>query len=440
MKKVIALLLVLVLALSLSACGKKDSQAESNQNSVVEKASKKEVLSPESAADIYMSSKSIWMENPEYPPMQGYGYCLLDLDFDGILELINSVNDGSGRFSHNKYYSLNVEEQTVEEIQTAKPEEDSGLDFYYMSTETKLFKNRSDKTMFYVAADHVRAGADEGGISYNECYIRNEKIYSNELYAEYWHSDYDGGTNEKIEEYSFGGEEVSKVKYEQKMDDFLKENKDLKLEWEYVSGEEFDESDESKQKQLLLDAYQSFSYDGFSFQEVETYDITLKNTEESKENTQELQTNIPQMNKYSLVDYDGLTIGDVAKIWGDDYTLYEGLIDGGWGAIYYEDLRCPFMFCFVSQRIPTACSGNEKLAGVIAAPSAEYSNFFVANNLKITAGYSQVEKQLSGELYEDEMEGGHTFTSELENGVILHFNWTENFNMATEITAVFLRE
>ena len=223
------------------------------------------ILSPEEAVDIYMANKNIWMQDPDYSPMQGNGYCLLDLDFDGVLELINSVNDGSGRYSYNNYYKLNLEEQSVEEIHLENEQAYSGIDYYYLSDSSKLLKNQTDGSLFYIFEDFERAGNQEGVKYYLAIYMENGKPYVDSLFSEYWHPDYDNNTDKEIREYTFGDEEVSQSEYEQKTNAFYNENKDMNLVWKCISGSKFDKETNSTQKQLLLDAYRSYSYDEFSF-------------------------------------------------------------------------------------------------------------------------------------------------------------------------------
>ncbi len=254
------------------------------------------ILSPKSAVDIYMANKNVWMENPGYMPMQGYGYCLLDLDFDGVLELINSVNDGSGRYTYNKFYKLNLEKLSVEEFQPEDSQDYDGVDYYYMSHRSKLMKNQTDGMLFYVFENYGRVSTEEGVSAYSESYMKNGKLYENYLFSEYWHPDYDNNTDKEIREYTFRGEDVSKSEYEQKTNAFYNENKDMNLVWKCISGSEFDKGTDSTQKQLLLDAYRSYSYDGFSFDEIETYDITPKDSEPPQLNTEKAK-------QYSIVDY-----------------------------------------------------------------------------------------------------------------------------------------
>lgn len=235
---------------------------------IVKDGKKVSILSPESAVDIYMANKSTWMENPEYSPMHGYGYCLLDLDFDGVLELISSVCDGSGRYSYNKFYKINIKSSSIEEFKSEANQDDGGIDYYDSARDSKLLKNQTSGKKFYVFKNYGHVSSKEGILSYSESYMEKTKFHENFLFSEYWHPDYDNNMDDTVREYTFRGKKVSKTEYEQRTAAFYSENKDLNLVWTCIPGADFDKSDDSTQRQLLLNAYRGFSYDGFSFNNI----------------------------------------------------------------------------------------------------------------------------------------------------------------------------
>ena len=239
------------------------------------------VISPESAVEIYMANKSVWMKSPEYSPMYGYGYCLLDLNFDGVLELISSVCDGSGRFSYNKFYRINLKNLSVEEFQSELGRDD-GIDYYYNARDSKLLKNQTSGKKFYVFKNYGQVSSKEGILSYSESYMEKTKFQENFIFSEYWHPDYDNNMDDTIREYTFRGKKVSKTEYEQKTAAFYSENKDLNLVWTCISGADFDKSDDHTKKRLLLNAYLSFSYDGFSFGNTVTPNSSNSNADTSR--------------------------------------------------------------------------------------------------------------------------------------------------------------
>lgn len=246
------------------------------------------ILSPESAIDIYMANKNIWMFNDEYIPMQRYGYCLLDLDFDGILELIKSANDGSGRYSNNNYYKINLENNSVEEVPSLAEGYGGGYDYYYLGTENiKLLSNKSNDSKFYYCTDYERIMTGDYVTRYGKMYLKDGKIQSDDLFANHQCEARLQGNSEKINEYFYYGigdgacPDVSEAEYNQFIADFFAENTDLHLVWNCIDGVEFDNADDGTKKQILLDAYRSFSYDGFSFDDL-AINHTIKLEDHSK--------------------------------------------------------------------------------------------------------------------------------------------------------------
>lgn len=246
------------------------------------------ILSPESAIDIYMANKNIWMFNDEYIPMQRYGYCLLDLDFDGILELIKSANDGSGRYSNNNYYKINLENNSVEEVPSLAEGYGGGYDYYYLGTENiKLLSNKSNDSKFYYCTDYERIMTGDYVTRYGKMYLKDGKIQSDDLFANHQCEAGLQGNSEKINEYFYyeigdgACPDVSEAEYNQFIADFFAENTDLHLAWNCIDGVEFDNADDGTKKQILLDAYRSFSYDGFSFDDL-AINHTIKLEDHSK--------------------------------------------------------------------------------------------------------------------------------------------------------------
>lgn len=235
-----------------------------------------------------MANKNIWMFNDEYIPMQRYGYCLLDLDFDGILELIKSANDGSGRYSNNNYYKINLENNSVEEVPSLAEGYGGGYDYYYLGTENiKLLSNKSNDSKFYYCTDYERIMTGDYVTRYGKMYLKDGKIQSDDLFANHQCEARLQGNSEKINEYFYYGigdgacPDVSEAEYNQFIADFFAENTDLHLVWNCIDGVEFDNADDGTKKQILLDAYRSFSYDGFSFDDL-AINHTIKLEDHSK--------------------------------------------------------------------------------------------------------------------------------------------------------------
>lgn len=91
------LLAVFIFPLSFSAC--KSGNTE---------------LSAESVADICIENRQVWEfgENS----VGNCGYCFIDLDFDGMPELVSTSTQGSGLFTTDFFYKINAEKSVVESL------------------------------------------------------------------------------------------------------------------------------------------------------------------------------------------------------------------------------------------------------------------------------------------------------------------------------------
>ena len=267
MQKIFTFFTAAILLFCLAGCQNTKSDSDSRVNSAPEEI---RVLSPRSAVDLYCQYTDVWMEKPEHSPANGYGYCLLDLDFDGVLELISSVCDGSGKYSTNSICKIDPEEKTVYQIYHGS---NTGLDYYYLRSETKLLRNEKDGSLFYLVMDYTRVNNREGGTAYYRVSEKDKTISETCVFSEITTLDAENGTDEKIREYAFGEESCTKIEYDKKLREYYEENTDLHVKWKAVNGKKFKKSDENGRKKLLSDAYNSFSYDGFSLEDLKTYDI-----------------------------------------------------------------------------------------------------------------------------------------------------------------------
>ena len=225
------------------------------------------IITPEEAVEIYLENKSLWMLNPEYMPMAGYYYALLDLDFDGVLELLTNINDGSGRFSTNTFYRINPETRAVEKVKIASGEEDICYDFF-SSDDIKLYKAKDDTLMYY-CNDLTRVRTGEYGTLYGWLYMEDEEMASQELFFEHIYdqdlSASEGVTNQYFYYENGNDIEVNESKYNAKKVEFFKDYTDMELKADVIFGQDLDDAAPQKQKELLLEAYMNFEYKGFSF-------------------------------------------------------------------------------------------------------------------------------------------------------------------------------
>lgn len=234
------------------------------QSVSTEKATKKPAsssLTAEDVVDIYFRNQNVWL--PEvYMPMGGFRYIFLDLDFDGVLELVVNVNDGSGRYSTNTYFKINKSTKKIEEIRTDEFDKfEFGFDY---GNEIKLVKNSATGKMRYYCIDFLRVSNQDYGSYYGVMWLENSKINTEILFCETFTAAGAYGNAEDVESFYYHvGEksvEITKEDYDNRVNAFFAENKDLNLKFEAVDGYEFGDATPSQQKAMLLKGYKAFSY------------------------------------------------------------------------------------------------------------------------------------------------------------------------------------
>jgi len=238
---------------------------------------KTKILSPESAVSIFLENKDVWMLYPDYEPLQGYYYGFLDLDFDGVLELLSISNDGSGRYSSNQYYKINVSDYSVKEIASNELDLGDGFsyDFTYLKEFPKILLDKKNGVYRYFCADYLRISTNEYACDEGTLVFENGVLNAEVLFSEYTYpaDNNDGSSSTVIYAYYENGNriEVNSELYKNKHSSFLIEYENANLSWEYIDGKELENAAETGQMGLLLDAYLSFSYVGFSFDNYETF-------------------------------------------------------------------------------------------------------------------------------------------------------------------------
>lgn len=142
-----------------------------------------------------------------------------------------------------------------------------------------------------------------------------------------------------------------------------------------------------------------------------------------------------------MVNYYGMTIGDVIEIWGSDYVLNDYLLDATFASIEYEDGRCPFLFYYRhnSYDMPTSCDVEAQVAGInLFGNRDNQGDFYVTENVNAATSYETVATKLNGEYGPDDMWGGNYFKcTEIENVDSVRFTWTSNPEMPSRIDMHF---
>lgn len=293
MKKTAIFLLVVIFMLSLFGCNTKnptnentpsatagslsDSQTETQIPSTAQSTQPKTEaasaikLTPAEAVKIYKDNSHLWQKDIDEFYMAGFYYLFLDLDFDGVLELITTEVQGTGRFSINKFFRINPDDNSVSEISFA--EENAGHDDcdFYMEDSPILLKNKATGEYQYIVKDFVRAGGgmyytSEEELNFTDGMISQKPLFGYEIIeAEV------SGTGEDIEYYSVYSLEddskVDKATYDKMRADYFDGFTDLDLDLETIDGYDYHEATDSEKLDILLDSYTDFSYYGFEFED-----------------------------------------------------------------------------------------------------------------------------------------------------------------------------
>lgn len=219
-------------------------------------------ITPEEAVDIYMANMDVWRYEDKNDYIE-YAYYLIDLDFDGVLELIRGKINSKSYFADNTSYRIDVDTQRVEEIEDQSKKYCDSLARCYTGT---LYMSKADGTRFYLYYSEELNDVIHY-LGYGKIYLDGDAFQDQMVYSENYSAyGYDNDPN-KHERYCIGANtEVTKDEYDKYIEDFADENTDLKLNSTVISGSDFDDADFDSQRKQLLEAYYSFSYDGFSFE------------------------------------------------------------------------------------------------------------------------------------------------------------------------------
>lgn len=177
-KKLLSMLLVAVLGLGLfPESGFAAEKPASNSASTAEDAIYDTI-------DIYLENKDVWTIGKDRYFMEqnpGYIYGLFDLEGDGIPELFSSGIGGTGFFSDNKFYKLDVATRSVYRMQDL-PDALNSMDFYY---NVAIYLDNQTSQLLYYGHDFVRNGWQSNGTVYSMFYMENNTVSTKQLWAEY---------------------------------------------------------------------------------------------------------------------------------------------------------------------------------------------------------------------------------------------------------------
>lgn len=241
-------LMIFILLTNFSAC-KSDVKTKSGD-------------SAESVADICLKNRKIWeFDENSFPGKCGYYF--IDLDFDGVPELVSTTTQGSEFFTTDLFYKINAEKETVDELLFSG---NGSADFIFGTSQEsgypKLLRGK-DGNMFYFCRSYSRASAGNYSLSYSRVTVSGGKVRSELLFSEDVFTQDDSSTEHKYYSYASGKHtELSEQQYSAAVDAFFAENADMHLTVGCIDSNEFSAADTAGQRKMLAEAYRSFGYNG----------------------------------------------------------------------------------------------------------------------------------------------------------------------------------
>jgi len=281
MKKYFSVLMALLCILSVF-CGCSDTQntKETSAPASTDKADTTTVAPTTEAPEdtslaakyvkIYMDNIDMWKYTPE--ANQQCGYLFLDLNSDGVLELIQSTSTGYENKSNNKYYAIDTATETVFEVPFPDKDEENQCDFNE-SSYPQIYKNNATGKIHFLTANQIKSEEINTTYVIGEMYMdENFTIKAKNLWE--LASEYNPQTFELSSEeffvYDENGEKTSVYKstYEATLAKYEEENTNLLLKKMVVSGIDsdsdghinFSDLDYDNQYKLLLESYNTYSY------------------------------------------------------------------------------------------------------------------------------------------------------------------------------------
>lgn len=210
-------------------------------------------LTPEEAVDIYMANKDVWMfEGEVATDLLSLFY--EDLNFDGVLELCVKVQM-SGWTMSPVIFTINIEDRTVERFTVGG-----------MSSGLSAYENKNDGLRFYLISSFQPESPLAGLRTTKKVYSEGDELRMEEIYGSYTTS-ISGERNEYYIYISGERRVVTEDEYNRWIEEFEIDNVKLEITQEIIDAKDFDDASFDSQREQLLEAYRSFSYDGFSFED-----------------------------------------------------------------------------------------------------------------------------------------------------------------------------
>lgn len=227
-------------------------------------------FTPEDAIDIYWENMAVWAVPYDLSPYNGYYYTFIDLDCDGVLELVSHINKGLSVPTATYYYRIDPRDRSVQPIELQQAESEIDYCFDFSENSVRLLRHRVDGYMTYYCTSHPESKDGQYTEQFGALTMRGSALSSRLLFEIVYQMSILGERPSYFYTYTDGKRngQITGDEYEAAEEAFLGQFEDMELSWRNVYEYEYRERTPEQKKALLLQAYKSFRYNGFSFSEI----------------------------------------------------------------------------------------------------------------------------------------------------------------------------
>ena len=199
--------------------------------------------------DIYVKNRNVWKSSSPF----GGCYGLLDFEGDGIPELFSSVMSGSGRFSENHYYKIDINTRSVYEMKNLP----DGLDMIDLLSGTRIYQDNQTGQPLYYYKDITRSGIYFNSTENGLFYMQNGTVYSNLLWYEKRELTDPGSGVYDISYYTGSGDQLwfSESEWEQYKENYLAQYTLIADDVPTYTSSDMNKASDANLKKILSDMY-----------------------------------------------------------------------------------------------------------------------------------------------------------------------------------------
>ena len=204
------------------------------------------------AVEIYLENRKVWMKTKGLSSLTSNFYGLLDFEGDGIPELFLSEFGGTGFFSSNHYYKIDVDTRSVYEMQDL-PDRLNSIDITYG---LKMYSDNQTGQLLYYYKDFIRNGYQYSGTNYGIFYEKNNTVVSRSLWAEE-REVVNNSEQYTYSYYSSGDEwvEVSKEEWDRYQENYFNQYTLIAEDVPTYGAEELNRANDAELRKILRDLY-----------------------------------------------------------------------------------------------------------------------------------------------------------------------------------------